>query len=491
MAARGDSYYPPFEFINDQGEPDGFNVELFRAVAEVMGLEAEIDLGPWTEVRNDLESGRIDLLVGMFYSEGRDQLVDFSTPHSIISHTIFIPRGSPIASVEDIRGKEILVQEGDIVHDYLIENHLTDFLIPVVDQREALKLLNRGYHDAAFVAKLQGLYFQEELGLSNIRTIRDTLIPQRYCFAVREGDQELLALLNEGLNIVKLNGTYEKIYDRWFGVLEQQNIFRRFRRTILLSGTGLLLVSAFLVAWTWSMRITVRRRTRDLQEEIVHRRHIEEQLAGSLAEKEVLLSEIHHRVKNNLQIINSLLELQRNSVEDSEVDQMLRASQGRIRSMALVHEQLYGEKSFSSISLESYLVELTDSIYPAFQEEAGRILLDRDLQDLEIDIDKAIPLGLIVSEIMTNSFRHAFPEGRGGRISLRCRQVERILRLELRDDGVGKEATKRRKPVTGAPSLGGQLIEALVLQLGGSLRTEDAVGTAYFIEIPLKKDPQE
>ena len=484
LLARGDSYYPPFEYLDETGEPAGFNVDIFRAVCEVMHLDAEIRLGPWTEVRGELERGEIDLLLGMFQSPTRDHKVDFSVPHASISHTVFVPDDSPVRTLKELHGKKILVQQGDIVHDYLLANKITDHIIPVVDQKQALLLLNKGYYDAAFLAKVQGLYFQEELRLGNIKTIEDNFFPRRYCFAVKEGDQELVAILNEGLNILKLNGAYEEIHDRWFGILERQSYFREIRRAVLLSFVAGFVLLLSLLGWTWSLRHNVQMRTRHLKLEIARRKEVEsnllnhkQRLEASLREKETLLAEVHHRVKNNLQIINSLLELQRSSLENKELDRILKNSQSRIRSMAIVHEQLYGADTFSTISLEGYVRDLVGQIIPAYQSSGSEIAVRQEVEELEIQMDQAIPLGLLISEIITNSFQHAFPDTVSGLIFIGIRKNEQgELELTVSDNGVGGVALQ-----SPAATLGTQLIQSLVQQLKGKLFLETGAGTRYRI----------
>ncbi len=195
LVIRGDYNAPPYEFM-DNGKPTGFSIDLTRAVAEVMGLEVEIRLGNWDEVRRDLEMGRIDVITGMGYSKERDNFVDFSAPHHIVYQAIFVRKGSSISSLESIKDKEIIVQKSDIMHDYVKENNLSANIIVVEDQTEALRLLASGKHDCALLMKLHGLYLVNKLKLTNIKTVGPEILPMEYCFAVTEGDSLLLAQFN-------------------------------------------------------------------------------------------------------------------------------------------------------------------------------------------------------------------------------------------------------------------------------------------------------
>ncbi|RPJ78821.1 MAG: histidine kinase, partial [Deltaproteobacteria bacterium] len=169
LQVRGDNNYPPYEFINQQGVPDGYNVDIFNAVANVMGIQADLSLGPWNKVRSELEEGKIDVLIGMYYSEERDRMVDFSIPHLIIHHSIFIRRSDPkIDSIEGLTGKEVIVQKGDILHDFIQNKKIARKIITVESQPDGLRLLSSGRHDCFLGVKLQGLATIRTYHLDNI-----------------------------------------------------------------------------------------------------------------------------------------------------------------------------------------------------------------------------------------------------------------------------------------------------------------------------------
>ncbi|WP_243545049.1 transporter substrate-binding domain-containing protein [Pseudodesulfovibrio tunisiensis] len=214
---RGDQNYPPYEFLDETGHPTGFNVDITQAVARVMGLDIEMSLAPWDTVRRQIEARNIDALMGMYKSEQRAQMVNFSEPTIEISHAIFVREESSISGKNDLNGKSIIVQQGDIMHDFLIENRIQARIVTTGDQAEALKLLSSGKYDCALVARLQGLYFRDKLGLHNLVTVGPPLAPRNYCFAVNKGNTALLARINEGLAIIKQSGEYNEIYHKWFG----------------------------------------------------------------------------------------------------------------------------------------------------------------------------------------------------------------------------------------------------------------------------------
>ncbi|MGC9400216.1 MAG: transporter substrate-binding domain-containing protein [Anaerolineae bacterium] len=278
LIVGGDHNYPPYEFLAD-GKPAGFNVELIRAVAETAGFEVEIRLGPWHEVRKALEEGEIDVLAGMYYSEARDARVDFTAPHTHVSPGLFVRQDAAVRSLEDVITGSVLVQEEDLMHDFLREQPADGLqIVPVTDSIDALRLLSVGWHDAALLSsKMQGLYLIEQHNLTNLRAISVDIEPLEYCFAVQEGDETLAHLLTESLNNLKATGRYKEIYDRWFGVYERQNTSRTLRYVVW-GSIVLLLILTGAVLWSSHLRREVRRRTLSLEEEIERRRDVETDL---------------------------------------------------------------------------------------------------------------------------------------------------------------------------------------------------------------------
>ncbi len=214
---------------------------------------------------------------------------------------------------------------------------------------------------------------------------------------------------------------------------------------------------------------------RDITEQV----QVEEQIKSSLREKEVLLQEIHHRVKNNLQIISSLIALQAGYTNDEQVHQMFRESQSRIRSMALIHEQLYRSHDLARIDFSRYIDELTSNLMHSYQKTIGRIRLQVHSDPIYLDIDTAIPCGLIINELVSNALKHAFPNGREGIITLEFHSsVDQTLSLIVRDNGVGFPDGLN---VYKTESLGLQLVTSLTAQLNATIGLQQAGGTIFEI----------
>lgn len=194
-------------------------------------------------------------------------------------------------------------------------------------------------------------------------------------------------------------------------------------------------------------------------------------------EKEVLLKEIHHRVKNNLQIISSLLNLQARQVTDEQILQALGDSQARVRSMALIHEKLYQSQSLAKIDFGEYVKSLTTDLFRAYQRNLPGIQLNVQVDEVALGLDQAVSCGLILNELMTNALKYAFPDRRIGTIWVELRaNPEHLLSLRVADDGVGMPADF---DVRTAKSLGLQLVGSLVGQLDGKMELERSKGTEF------------
>ncbi len=221
-----------------------------------------------------------------------------------------------------------------------------------------------------------------------------------------------------------------------------------------------------------------------ISRDITERKKAENQLKESLSEKEVLLREIHHRVKNNLAVIQSLLRIQSRHAQNAELTRMLEATQHRIRSMALAHELLYQSENLTDINISRYLGNLLNQLMASFSFIGKRIEIRKAIQEVQLGIDTAVPLGFILTELISNCYKHAFPKSKDGEIavSVRC-PGDKKLELVVKDDGVG---IPEGMDFEESSSLGYQLIRIFVKQLNGEIEIFRQEGTEVRIIFPMR-----
>ncbi len=212
--------------------------------------------------------------------------------------------------------------------------------------------------------------------------------------------------------------------------------------------------------------------------DVTERMRTEEQIRASLKEKEVMLKEIHHRVKNNLQVISSLLSIQSRYLADPRDAKLFQESQDRVKSMALVHEKLYQSSDIASIDFSSYIERLVTNLFRSYSGNNGNVNLHMDIKDIFLNVDTAVPCGLIVNELVTNALKYAFPGGRDGTVTVSMRIEGDCYVLEVSDDGVGMAAGF---DIEKSQSLGLQLVTMLASQIDGKIKTDTSKGTRYTI----------
>ena len=287
--------YPPLAVVQPDGTAGGFSVDLLKAAAAAAGLDVSFKVGPWSEIKEELAAGALDVLPLVSYSAEREKVYDFTAPYLKMSGTVFIRKtNSDIHQLSDLKGKEVLVMQGDTAHEYLIKEKLSDKIFPTLSYEEAFRLLAAGKHDAVVVQQIVGLQIIRKLRITNIVPVQQksisTLKPvtlrlegfeQKFCFAVQKGNDGLQSRLNEGLTVLYLNGTYNSLYEKWFAPILPKPRISAGQVLKIIFSLLIPLLLLFALLGLWYLKRLVAGRTRFLEQEIQQRKQAEKLLRKS------------------------------------------------------------------------------------------------------------------------------------------------------------------------------------------------------------------
>ena len=275
--------YPPYEFVDDEGVPSGYDVDLIKAVAAKMERPLVIKAGQWSDMRAALARGEIDALPGMLYSPERDSDADFTASHLNVDYSIFVRKDTTgIATESDLSGKEVIVESGSLMHDRMVALGIAGELVEVASEPDALRRLATGAHDCALVPHQSGLSIIRQYSLQNLEPSGAPIFSGRLCIAVATGNLALRRELDAALNEVKGTDEYRRIYNRWFGVVEtNRQVLRHALRIGMVVLIAASLMGAIAALWVLSLHRQVAQRTLALEKENRVRRQLEEQLYQS------------------------------------------------------------------------------------------------------------------------------------------------------------------------------------------------------------------
>lgn len=268
LRVAGDNNHPPYEYIDENGNYKGFNVDIMNALSIELGLDIELIPMDWSEALEALEGEEVDAIQGISKTEDREKRFLFTAPTVINSQVIFVMKEtSIIAGIEDLSGASVALQEGDI--NYEIISSIPDvILFPKKDQKQAIDALLNGEVDACVGNKLTGVYYIQKLKKPNlVKIVGEPMRVTEYGPATYYGNENLAVLLNQGLEILRKSGTYDKIYRKWFGeeIFDRKDIIKSYIKEILaVVGLILLVISLFFI-WNKRLRAEVNKRTKELQ----------------------------------------------------------------------------------------------------------------------------------------------------------------------------------------------------------------------------------
>lgn len=306
LIVGADYAYYPYEFINEFNQIDGFDIDITKAICHEIGVEIEFKTGNWLTVKKDLENGDIDLVAGMYYLPDRAEKVNFSMPYIIITHSIFVKDGDYWQSLKDVRDQKnlkVVVENSSILHKYLTTAGIsTDRILPVENQLDALKILSETPNTCALLPDLQGKYIAKKHGFNDIVTVGLPILPREYSVAVNLLDTVLLNQVNDAITKIQYDGTYQKIYSKWFGTHDLDK-----KSFINISPLEIILIIALVIVFLlylfqliqWRKSIKKKEEKLDLEE------YEKQKVFTELNKKENLLRKITENTPYGLAIINA------------------------------------------------------------------------------------------------------------------------------------------------------------------------------------------
>jgi len=454
-----DSNWPPFE-LYENGNYTGIAGGYIQIIKKHTGIDMmPIPNITWNETVEKLKTGEIKIVPIAGITAERKEYLEFTKPYLSDPLVIFTKKEAPfISGISDLDGKKISVPKGYSSIEFIKNDYPNIEVVVSETVKECLLSVSTSRTDA-FVGSLSvGSYYINEFGFANIKVASPTRYEYLELGLAVTKDWEIFRDIVQKVFDNLTKEQHNTIKNEWISVRYDHGVNKeKIKNYVIYSVVGFLVV--FLGFYIWNST---------LRKQIQNRKKAELELNNSLEliqqkniEKDVLLKEIHHRVKNNLQIVHSLLNMQSREVINKDTLMILAEGKARIKAMALVHQVLYQSDDLSKVDINSYVESLKESIININHDSTKDIKVFTNANDISLELEKVIPLGLILNELLTNSYKHAFKGRDVGEIHITIRKENNIHFFEYKDNGVGMESLD----ILGYKSLGMRLISRLSNQL--------------------------
>lgn len=460
--------YAPIQYVTEEnGEYkfEGIASDYLSLISKEIGAAFEIEYGiTFNEALEMAAEGKLDMFPCIAYSPERDEYLEFTEGYLENPLVIFSNEDAPfINSLKDIESLRIAEVEALYLYN-LLKTDLPDAEFIFADNAEAgLEHVAFGRADVNVAGLISGSYLIRKNNWTNIKVAAPTPYPNTvFRMAVREDWPELRSILDKVLAGID-NEQRNQMNQNWIAVRYEHGISREhlIRRTAQVVSVALLIILIILI-WNHRLHSEIRRRKK-IEESLTSK---ETELQKMLQEKEVLIQEIYHRVKNNLTLVAGLVSLQASELGSEIAREKMEMVSQRIHSLIILHEKLSYSNDFRRINFSDYLEELIADIRQSFQEKAAQIEIRYQCAEAEFNEKTVIPLGLIVTELLTNAVKYGFDKNSPGEIEIKLEENESGYVLTVANNG---KAFPEEVELETSGTLGLMLVSSLSAQLNGSI----------------------
>jgi signal transduction histidine kinase len=446
----GSNIFPPFEFLNKKGEAEGFNIDLIKAIGERMDFEVVFQLEDWAKMKDKIKNKEGIDIGDMYVNDERKEYVDFASVHAVVYHEFVTKKQAyPKLSLDKISGLKLLVEGGTSVHEYFLKNNHDAIITAAATEPEILRLLRDGKYDCAIVTQYSSNNYIIDNDFKDLTISGAPIFPLQLAFHVQKGNEELLEKINKGLTQVKLDGTYSKIYSKWFELGDKKTLRNRLNVLIWLSViTSLLLFLS--IAVSRYLKKAVKQKTAELELRVNEIGNIK----NTLSEQNHLLKEaykqldtfvysISHHIRGPVSSVLGVLNLMKMEFTDNS----------RLNYIGMIESSLHRLEKFTR-GISDYLISVKDNSTLAkvdFNQMVEDIfkstVLDNTKTNIELLIENKTKgdtitldknkLTVILSSIIANSIQYCDTKKQSSFIKVSIEKEEENFKISIEDNGVG------------------------------------------------------
>ena len=475
-----DPNWPPFEMY-EKGDYTGILADYLSHIEKHTGIKMKpVKIHSYKETLRKLRTGEIHVAPTVGKNYNRDKFLDFTEPY-LTDPQVIVTRVDAgfIKGISSLNHKTVSQPKGYVRIKRLKKLNSTIKIVTTKDVEESLIQVNKGKADA-FVGSLSVVsYYINNNGFSNLKIASSAGLGDINFRLATTKDWVLFRDISQKVFNIISQDERRKIRNKWIAIRYDHGIDKQEVWNYILFGLLAFLI-IFSIFYYWN---------KTLEKEIRYRKAVEHKLRQTVGiineknkEKDTLLKEVHHRVKNNLQMIQSLFNMQSRKVDNDYTRQVLAKGKTRVQAISLVHQLLYQSENFHSINIHDYIITLKDTIDSIYNKDGTDIYVSVNADNVNLNIDQAIPLGLILNELLINTYKYAFDKRSVGHIEIKIIKKDQKYSFKYKDDGVGMEIQQLDTTKT--------LGMSLIVRLSNQLGTEPIIKNNNGLQVNFEFTPQ-